>query len=294
MTFPAQSPDLRRFPLVAGASRSVVRSPRSAAPRIRFLFVDSRVRFTLRSAYASRRTPCASLRSLRPGSGRTFTSKSSPMPGPPQSRRARPFGRALPVHCELKARGGLKVKVRARSYRSATPVDSSSPTLLSFTAIARIIGTSLPPIPGLVAIFSIVPGSVTEYVHVRLRALSSAPPTRPLVPLASEPTLQETPFMSVTQKSTLSNGLLKVPDAVGLALTSIFTEVSASSSSHSAMPQTRVHAYDRRPGNSSVKPSSALVAGKPSSASGASSTVNVAGMLVYWPVSGHGRPLWPR
>ena len=86
MTFPAQSPDLRRFPLVAGASRSVVRSPRSAAPRIRFLFVDSRVRFTLRSAYASRRTPCASLRSLRPGSGRTFTSKSSPMPGPPPSK----------------------------------------------------------------------------------------------------------------------------------------------------------------------------------------------------------------
>ena len=96
MTFPAQSPDLRRFPLVAGASRSVVRSPRSAAPRIRFLFVDSRVRFTLRSAYASRRTPCASLRSLRPRSGRTFTSKSSPMPGPPQSRRAplqQAFGR---------------------------------------------------------------------------------------------------------------------------------------------------------------------------------------------------------
>ena len=86
MTFPAKSPDLRRFPLVAGASRSVVRSPRSAAPRIRFLFVDSRVRFTLRSAYASRRTPCASLRSLRPGSGRTFTSKSSPMPGPPHQK----------------------------------------------------------------------------------------------------------------------------------------------------------------------------------------------------------------
>ena len=91
MTFPAQSPDLRRFPLVAGASRSVVRSPRSAAPRIRFLFVDSRVRFTLRSAYASRRTPCASLRSLRPGSGRTFTSKSSPMPGPPQCKRESPL-----------------------------------------------------------------------------------------------------------------------------------------------------------------------------------------------------------
>ena len=121
MTFPAQSPDLRRFPLVAGASRSVVRSPRSAAPRIRFLFVDSRVRFTLRSAYASRRTPCASLRSLRPGSGRTFTSKSSPMPGPPQSRRARPFGRALPVPSEL---GGLLIPIVDRHRRSpaATPV----------------------------------------------------------------------------------------------------------------------------------------------------------------------------
>ena len=96
MTFPAQSPDLRRFPLVAGASRSVVRSPRSAAPRIRFLFVDSRVRFTLRSAYASRRTPCASLRSLRPGSGRTFTSKSSPMPGPPQKKAGSPGSTGLP------------------------------------------------------------------------------------------------------------------------------------------------------------------------------------------------------
>ena len=82
MTFPAQSPDLCRFPLVAGASRSVVRSPRSAAPRIRFLFVDSRVRSTLRSAHASRRTPCASLRSLRPGSGRTFTSKFRGVWGP--------------------------------------------------------------------------------------------------------------------------------------------------------------------------------------------------------------------
>ena len=140
MTFPAQSPDLRRFPLVAGASRSVVRSPRSAAPRIRFLFVDSRVRFTLRSAYASRRTPCASLRSLRPGSGRTFTSKSSPMPGPPQSRRARPFGRTLPVQCELKARGGLKVK--ARSYRtSAWP---STPAALRCCRSRRSHGSSVP------------------------------------------------------------------------------------------------------------------------------------------------------
>ena len=113
MTFPAQSPDLRRFPLVAGASRSVVRSPRSAAPRIRFLFVDSRVRFTLRSAYASRRTPCASLRSLRPGSGRTFTSKSSPMPGPHRDRG----GPAIPLPHQ-----GMRVRTwRFGELRSVRP-----------------------------------------------------------------------------------------------------------------------------------------------------------------------------
>ena len=92
-TSPGKNDDLPRTiagstPLPLGRRSFAVSGPlaRSAAPRIRFLFVDSRVRFTLRSAYASRRTPCASLRSLRPGSGRTFTSKSSPMPGPPHKR----------------------------------------------------------------------------------------------------------------------------------------------------------------------------------------------------------------
>lgn len=45
MAFVAQPPDLRRFPLVARASRSHARSPWSAAPRIRFLFVGSRLRY---------------------------------------------------------------------------------------------------------------------------------------------------------------------------------------------------------------------------------------------------------
>ena len=45
MNFPAQSPDLRRFPLVARASRLFARSPWSPAPPIRFLFVDSRFRY---------------------------------------------------------------------------------------------------------------------------------------------------------------------------------------------------------------------------------------------------------
>jgi hypothetical protein len=43
MTFAAQSPDLHRSPLVARASRSYVRLPWLAAPRIRFLFVDSQL-----------------------------------------------------------------------------------------------------------------------------------------------------------------------------------------------------------------------------------------------------------
>ena len=54
VAFPAPSPDLRCFPLVAGASRPFARSPRSAAPPIRFLFVDPRVRSPLLSAPTSR------------------------------------------------------------------------------------------------------------------------------------------------------------------------------------------------------------------------------------------------
>ncbi len=41
-TFTAQSPDLRHFALITRASRSYARSPCSAAPSIRFLFIDSR------------------------------------------------------------------------------------------------------------------------------------------------------------------------------------------------------------------------------------------------------------
>src|SRR5688500_4974741 len=45
MAFPVQPPDLRRFALVVRASRSRARSPCSATPPIRFLFVGSRVRY---------------------------------------------------------------------------------------------------------------------------------------------------------------------------------------------------------------------------------------------------------
>src|SRR5439155_19240945 len=54
MAFAAPSPDLRRLPLVARASRSIVRSPWESPPRVRFLFVDPRLRYPLLSAPASR------------------------------------------------------------------------------------------------------------------------------------------------------------------------------------------------------------------------------------------------
>ena len=54
LAFPAPPPDLRPRPLVARASRSVARSPWVRPPRIRFLFVGSRVRSPLPSALPSR------------------------------------------------------------------------------------------------------------------------------------------------------------------------------------------------------------------------------------------------
>src|SRR5713101_4223651 len=61
VTFPAQPPDLRRLPLVARASRSLARSPWSAPPPIRFLFVGSRFRSPLLSALPLGHSPCGSL-----------------------------------------------------------------------------------------------------------------------------------------------------------------------------------------------------------------------------------------
>ena len=153
MTFPAQSPDLRRFPLVAGASRSVVRSPRSAAPRIRFLFVDSRVRCTLRSAYASRRTPCASLRSLRPGSGRTFTSKSSPMPGPPPRKPEAQVTPGLPASAPPGTRTpNLLIKSPIAAYLRRVPVRSSNKLCRVRGLEGRLFSRVLPRFSGHVPI----------------------------------------------------------------------------------------------------------------------------------------------
>src|SRR5207245_9118895 len=61
LAFPAPPPDLRRRPLVTRASRSHARSPWSASPDIRFLFVGPQVRSPLPSASASRSPPCGSL-----------------------------------------------------------------------------------------------------------------------------------------------------------------------------------------------------------------------------------------
>jgi hypothetical protein len=67
------------------ASRSHARSPCSALPPTRFLSVSPRIRSPLLSALRSPSAPCGSLGGLRPTLRRTFTSKSSPMLGPPRS-----------------------------------------------------------------------------------------------------------------------------------------------------------------------------------------------------------------
>ena len=61
VAFPAQPPDLPRLPLVARASRLLARSPWSAPPPIRFLFVGSRFRSPLLSALPRGHSPCGSL-----------------------------------------------------------------------------------------------------------------------------------------------------------------------------------------------------------------------------------------
>ena len=63
-SFTARPPDLRRRPLVTRASRSVARSPWSAPPSIRFLFIGPQLRSTLPPHTRSPSCSCASLRSL--------------------------------------------------------------------------------------------------------------------------------------------------------------------------------------------------------------------------------------
>ena len=68
-------------PWSSRASRSFARSPCSAPPPIRFLFVGPRFRSPLPSHARSPSRSCGSLRSRWPASGRTFTSKTAPMLG---------------------------------------------------------------------------------------------------------------------------------------------------------------------------------------------------------------------
>src|ERR1700692_5075089 len=63
-TFAARPPDLRRLHLVTRASRLRARSPCSAPPSIRFLFVGPQLRPPLPSRRPHGPTLCGSLRSL--------------------------------------------------------------------------------------------------------------------------------------------------------------------------------------------------------------------------------------
>jgi hypothetical protein len=63
-SFAARPPDLRHRPLVTRALRSFARSPWSASPSIRFLFIGPQLRSTLPPHNRSPSCSCASLHSL--------------------------------------------------------------------------------------------------------------------------------------------------------------------------------------------------------------------------------------
>jgi hypothetical protein len=99
-SFPAQPPDLRHSALTTRASRLHARSPCSAAPSIRFLFIGSQFRSTLPPHSRSPFRSCASLRSLWSAHGETCTRKSAHMLGahekrPPQRAPSFPFSSAI-------------------------------------------------------------------------------------------------------------------------------------------------------------------------------------------------------
>jgi hypothetical protein len=107
VAFPAQSPDLRRNPLVTRASQHSACSPWAVAPHIRFLFVDSRFRYRFfqrrphgRSPFGPS-SPCGSLgifvtycsRGLSPPSrNRCWAHRGRRVCAPGEGRRPRASG----------------------------------------------------------------------------------------------------------------------------------------------------------------------------------------------------------
>jgi len=72
-SFAARRPDLRHRTLVTRASRPLARSPCSAVPSIRFLFIGPQLRSTLPPHTRSPSCSCASLHSLWPACDGTCT-----------------------------------------------------------------------------------------------------------------------------------------------------------------------------------------------------------------------------
>ncbi len=91
-SFTTQPPDLHDISLTTKASRCQVRSPRQIVPCIRFLSIGSWFRSTLPPHVRSPLRSCASLRSLWPAYGRTFTSEIAPMLGAPKPPPAKASG----------------------------------------------------------------------------------------------------------------------------------------------------------------------------------------------------------
>ncbi len=117
--FTARPPDLRRLSLGHRSFAVIARSPRSASPRIRFLYIGPRFRSPLPSHGRSPFRSCGSLRSRWPAFERTFTSKVSAHAGRTERRAAAgdpPSGR-LPRQLRLRGAAGSSPDRPAASCR---------------------------------------------------------------------------------------------------------------------------------------------------------------------------------
>ena len=154
-------------------------SPHGHGPCIRFLFVGAAFRLRLPSDPASRRAPLPSaIRFDATPPARNSHSRHGAVPDA-KYKRARPFGRTLPVHCELKARVGLEVNYPS-PHRRSSPSDRLhvSATLSSFTPNARTMCMSPTLRRQLRTRESCLPGKHVQVGCRRVQRVRPCPPAR--------------------------------------------------------------------------------------------------------------------
>ena len=102
-SFAAQPPDLRRLALITRASRFHARSPCSATPSIRFLFIGSQLRFPFPHSVALMQLRFASFAVIN--SREDLYLQCAPVPGAPKTTKPAPAGFVAEVERSLRQMG---------------------------------------------------------------------------------------------------------------------------------------------------------------------------------------------